>query len=748
MTKLTLLPMLAAFTFLSCGSNSPADLPDSPDVENTDTQSPDIQQPDGPVTCETQQDCPESLPQCDQAFGLCVECVLDSHCPEEEPHCNPDGQICSECVIAADCDGELNCLDGSCSNLLCIPGTTDCEGSLKVQCSTDGLDPHGFTEDCEPGVCHLGECLECVPDSLSCQGNLIVLCNGEGSGFTIEENCGDLQCLNNQCLYCYPGTKQCEGQNAMLCSADGTTWELAEDCGALGLVCLGGTCISSCTGNIKMNTNAGCEFFAVDLQNAYSFDVASGTEYDAQNAQFALIASNTSPSEVATVTVTRPDGYTETVDVAPRTLHEFLLPPLWGISGTEQAQKAFKINSTQPITVYQFNPLSNEGVFSNDASVLLPSNVAGTEYFVASWRQTGQYHSNFVLVGVSKEPVVANVTVTARTVSGEGLPSLEVGQSWNVQVEQGQTVAFEAAQTNGDGDLTGSRIVADGPIAVFGAHTAANTGERCCADHLEQQLTPVSAWGKDHLVSRSWFRWFEQDYVRIISSKDNTHVEIIPPLVDVPVLNQGEHFTFQTAQDIEVRSQDNPIMVIQYLASSHEILGVSYSWQYYSEGCLSNSDCPPQYSCIGNPDYPGISPQNICFPPSCFGEYDCPPGHLCKEPGLTGYCLPIGDPAMIQAVPLEQFVDSYVFLVPDEYLRNYMNVIAPLDATFVELDGLQLAMTGFSQIGDSNFGVYRKELSAGVHYIHSDREFGITVYGYDDDVSYGYPGGLGVEKLD
>ena len=58
--------------------------------------------------------------------------------------------------------------------------------------------------------------------------------------------------------------------------------------------------------------------------------------------------------------------------------------PRLDIDGTGIFDRAFKISSTQPVIVYQFNPLNNEGVASNDASLLLPKEGLGREYVALS----------------------------------------------------------------------------------------------------------------------------------------------------------------------------------------------------------------------------------------------------------------------------------------------------------------------------------------------------------------------------
>ena len=61
-------------------------------------------------------------------------------------------------------------------------------------------------------------------------------------------------------------------------------------------------------------------------------------------------------------------------------------------TGTAVTRHAYKVTSDYPIVAYQFNPLDNEMVFSNDASQLLPftglNTGVGLAYVVPGWPQT------------------------------------------------------------------------------------------------------------------------------------------------------------------------------------------------------------------------------------------------------------------------------------------------------------------------------------------------------------------------
>ena len=100
------------------------------------------------------------------------------------------------------------------------------------------------------------------------------------------------------CIFCYPGTYICDGDVSLLCSQFGENYEVSQDCAANGGICnpLGGKCESACGGGGGVGkTNAGCDFVAVDLENAFMTD----PPLDAQSAQFAVIASNTSKDGAA-----------------------------------------------------------------------------------------------------------------------------------------------------------------------------------------------------------------------------------------------------------------------------------------------------------------------------------------------------------------------------------------------------------------------------------------------------------------
>jgi hypothetical protein len=109
-----------------------------------------------------------------------------------------------------------------------------------------------------------------------------------------------------------------------------------------------------------------------------------------------------------------------------------------------------------------------------------------------------------------------------------------------------------------------------------------------------------------------------------------------------------------------------------------------------------------------------------------------------------------GDPAMNQAVPVEQFLDAYVVLVPVNWIYDYFVLIKPVGATIV-MDGNPLAQALFAAVGDginpAEWEVARLAAGDGLHVLTGSAPFGVIVLGYDSYDSYAYPGGLNQQLI-
>ena len=666
-------------------------------------------------------------------------CQGNQDCQDAAPYCSPTG-ICVQCLADGNCGTGRCTAAGICVAATCTPGEATCNGNTLLTCNSQGDD--WDTLVCSAAGCAAGACTGCTPNERVCNGSTVLQCKADGTGYSPNEICqADQQCFEGNCFSCYPNSRRCNASGqAETCSATGV-WGVTDDCGAQGLNCLQGTCLSPCVTDIKSKSNSGCDYWAIDLDN----------HYDAQNGPFAVIVSNLS-ARVATITITAKTtagGATAQVDqgdVQPGALRIFVLPQHnMGVAGIFWT--AYRVQATAPIIAYQFNPLDNVNVFSNDASLLLPTNTYGREYIAVSRFEllgggpnntTVPYRGEISVVTASPDTTV-QVTPTTRTQAGASMQTMQPGQTYTYTLQPFQVLNVKSDQN--DGDLTGTVVTADKDIAVFGGHEAAVSSDVCCADHLEQQMFPVATWGKTYVAAKSFARGAEKDYWRVLASENGTQVTFNPLVQQPRTMNRGESFEFATTADFVINA-DKPILVSQVLASSSEVVNPPA----YGD-CLSNAQCATTagYTC----QQVDLFGTTLCLPPVCASETSttCPAGHVCTCFDLGNCaCAAVGDPTLILTPPVDQYRDEYVFLTPNKYASDYITITAPQDAT-VTLDNAVLPSASFTAVSGSTWRVLRRLVGDGVHHLTATAPVGVIVYGYDRDVSYGYPAGLNLSDL-
>ena len=585
-------------------------------------------------------------------------------------------------------------------------------------------------------ICVPGTPIECVGATPT---TTVLVCSPSGTS-QIEQECKDeddkpVWCLNGACAECIPGSKSCKDDDVIVECDESGHWVAQKTCSQdkTGQICQGGTCVALCEVNKKFNSYIGCEYWAVDLDNAFVPGGPNGY-LDANGAQFAVVIGNPNAKQPATVTIKKMEGGQElpvTLDssgqeidptpIEPGALRIYNLPRR-DVDATVLAPLAYRIESSIPVTTYQFNPLENVDVFSNDASLLLPADVLGKYYIVMTREQTFDQLRGYLTVVAVNDDTEVSVTVTASTLQKGDIKHLKPGDTLKVKMNRYDVLNIETDEPGAD--LTGSVILATRNVVVFGGSEASNAPNTarcdkepgadagvcawdgktecknlldcikyntCCADHLEQQMFPVKTWGKYYVATKSMERGKEADIWRILAAEDDTKVTLYPPQagISIPVLNRGEWFEFESTAHFEIVAM-KPVMVGQFLAAE---------------------DAP-------EPNVNGVS-----------------------QPGDAG----TGDPAFLLAVPVEQYRKDYVVLAPNKYEFDYVNITAPV-GTKVSFDGDEIPQEDFEPVS-SAYRVHRRLIADGEHAIAADKPVGVIVYGYDQYVSYGYPGGLDLKDL-
>jgi len=684
---------------------------------------------------------------------------------------------------------------------------------LIASCSDDAPPGDSGTDTSTLPINDAGEFFCVDEESQACIGNVHWYCERpEGSEFvrSANEDCAErgLVCAPDLwCVTCRPDALGCDGNTVIQCESDGSAWVDQEECNLDdGFACRDGRCVNLCEEALTQRSYVGCEFYSVDLDNA---SIAAGRDASAQ--QYAVVVSNPGTVETEVYVEINEGAFGEAqsiteilrVAVPPGDLEILELPrrEVDGSSSNSQCfpddracpgsevcvcsrmdtdppcfcrvsatsdgmndgthtaitSHAFRISSQLPIIAYQFNPLDNVGVFSNDASLLLPTSAIGRRYTVIGWPQTianddlnaendfdpsrddEDLRATLTIVGTQRETNV-NVTLGDRVVKLVGAgPIEEMGPrgSFNLVINAYDVINLETEGLNGD--FTGTVIDADREVSVFSGSEASDVPRfdtyatrQCCADHLEEQLWPDQSHGSRFMIARQPRRSVslnaafldpltdsvaepnEPEWVRVLATTPGTTVlnTTLPFPDDMITIDEGESIIYRADQDF-ILEADKPVAVLQALPSQ-EAVGIP-------------------------PEYPG------------------------------------GDPAIVFVPPVEQYRQDYVFLTPDLYSFDYVTITGPADAQII-LDGEPLdplkcetsAADGLMRrpgdppptevihrcqfsfpdvIGLPNVRVEDGDQNDGVHSIIADQPVGIVVYGFDAFVSYAYAGGLNLDII-
>lgn len=429
-------------------------------------------------------------------------------------------------------------------------------------------------------------------------------------------------------------------------------------------------------------TNLGTNFIAVTTANALLPQTFGG--------DFAIVVTNPDEDEDAYVTVRLGASIVAETVVPPDQAVTIELPMVREIqlatdTNVLVVDGAYEVESDRPIAAYQFNPLhyqsdAGEYSYTNDASMLLPEHVLGDEYMIGSWPTFERAYPGFAAVVAVEDGT--EVTIRSRTRTADGVISaLGPGEEATVTLDRGDVFQLFSATTSGS-DLTGSVIASSAPVAVFGGHQCTNVPlEDPSCDHLEEMMQPTDTWGDEFVMTGLSHPDRNQpadSVYRVVALRDGTSVQFDPAVASSVTLDRGEHVEFTTGEDFVVTGSDH-IAVYQYMQS-----------------CTAIGTANSSYN---------------------------------------------GDPSMGSGIPLRQARPSYVFLVPDTYEENWVNVVAEV-GTSVMLDGANVTLG--DEVGSSGYESARVQVSAGSHLLESTdgSNITVTVYGYADFTSYLYPGGM------
>jgi len=338
--------------------------------------------------------------------------------------------------------------------------------------------------------------------------------------------------------------------------------------------------------------------------------------------------------------------------------------------------------------------------FSNDASLLLPSTAMTGTYRVAgangaSWNGQPAMPSYVAITG-TKDGTNVDFKAAGKVVAGGGIGALSAGQSASFSLNAGDVIEVVGGSADFD-NLSGSLVTANNPIQIITGVPCRNFPNNAAAcDHIEESVFPAETLGKEYVVSVPASPKGGKapgQAVHIVGNIDGTSLTFDPPISASGV--SGGKATINAGQVMMLGVQKDDFHVV----GDHEFIVLTFM--------LGGS--------VVDPNTPSPNQK--------------------------------GDPAQSLATAVEQYRDMYVFLAPQDYDVNFVNIMAT-SGTSAMLDGQEVAASQYSPVGGSGLMVARVQLApTGTHQLTTNKPVGIQVYGYGSYTSYQYPGGLNLKSI-
>ncbi|MBI4699679.1 MAG: IgGFc-binding protein [Deltaproteobacteria bacterium] len=380
-----------------------------------------------------------------------------------------------------------------------------------------------------------------------------------------------------------------------------------------------------------------------------------------------------------------------------------------GVLGTGYGH-AFHIKTDRPVVAYTILPFGGGPSQATSATLLLPTSAWDTNYVAVNAYAKSQIVADArpsLDLLAFEDGTEVTMLPKADIAPGDGIDGAPAGKAVTYKLDAGQYL-----QISQNAELTGSPVQSSRPIGMWGGASCMNVpvSETAC-DSAHQQIPPVKALGSQYVGVRYRNRTNAQGEEtppwRVVGAVNDTK------LTWIPATPPGAPTGLDLGKVYEFASAGP--FVVKSQDASHPF----YIAQYMTGGQKFNHE---------------------------------------------------GDPEWVNIVPVDQYLDKYVFFTDPTYPETNLVVVrrrSKSKGTFADvfLDCIDGPVGGFAPVGDYEYA--RVDLvtgdftnvgkcSNGQHVMKSDLPFAVTVWGWGSKasksmftewVSYAYPAGASVQPI-
>jgi hypothetical protein len=249
-------------------------------------------------------------------------------------------------------------------------------------------------------------------------------------------------------------------------------------------------------------------------------------------------------------------AYTQAFTVTANTVTTVILPNTVAILSSDVIEnKAIHITSVADVVVYGLN----RRAFTTDAFLGIPTNALGLEHLIMSYVNLSSTVGGQLGVVASEDNT--NITITPKVNVTGHLANIP----YTITLNRNQ--AYQVKSVNNGDDLTGTVVIGDKPISVFGSHLCANVPINVgYCDHLVEQLPATTTWGKNFITGALLSRT-GGDIFRVLAATSGTVVRLNG--VMITTLNRGEFRDLDLpSNSYNVITTSEPSLVAQFSKGS------------------------------------------------------------------------------------------------------------------------------------------------------------------------------------
>ncbi len=368
--------------------------------------------------------------------------------------------------------------------------------------------------------------------------------------------------------------------------------------------CGGASCVAACDAAKANKSSVGCDYYSIDpdiisdgtgacfaayVANTWNAPVTLTVTWGTQAISTTQIARIPSGNGQALTYAQLTNGQLQPGDVAILFLARYgnvltscpagITPGVTSVDAATHGTAlgtAFHIVADHPVVAYDIFPYGGGQSAATSATLLVPTSAWDVNYIGVNAYRKDQLVAEaqpFLEILASQNNTQVTIRPVAAIVAGTGVAGAPANQPATYNLNAGQYL-----QLTQDAELTGSAILANNPIGVWGGATCLNINvDDAACDSAHQQFFPVSALGHEYVGVRYRNRGTAEETPpwRVVGAVDGTQLSYEPstPTGAPLALNHGQVAEFNAAGPFVVKSQDDqhPFYVSAHMTGGADV---------------------------------------------------------------------------------------------------------------------------------------------------------------------------------